>query len=239
MKELRSRAGDDASERPCQLAALSGRRAAQGGPRRRPGGPERAGLKRSGEAPSAGRAAAPSQVPGAVLGRGRSAARVTGASAQRAKPAELVGQSKARPCERAGLGRFQARARAVVAILSLLVGPADAADNFVKPGDTGSINWEFRNDAQSGGPMTGVILSVTAPAQFVKQGTSQLGPVDIPAGQSYTFRVDYSIAADALDGSFQVGLHLAQTTKYATNKTQDTSVIFAGLSLPFLLDRLS
>lgn len=84
----------------------SGRRAARDGPRGELGGPERADAKGSGEAPSAGRAAAPS-MPASDARRGRSAARVgqghgEGVSAQRAKPAELKGSREARPCERAG-----------------------------------------------------------------------------------------------------------------------------------------
>lgn len=119
-EELHSRSGRGGSGWPCQLAALSGRRAAQDGWVETLGGPERAEVKGSGETLSAGRAAAPGSRVGAEW-RGRSADRVARALAERAKPAELVGPVEARPCERAGStvsghgeGRFSAAVEAVV-----------------------------------------------------------------------------------------------------------------------------
>ena len=118
--ELHSRSGRAVFIRPCRLAALSGRSAAQDGRVGTLGGPERAEVKGSGETLSAGRAAAPGSRVGAEW-RGRSADRVARASAQRAKPAALVGPVEARPCERAGStvsghgeGRFSAAVEAVV-----------------------------------------------------------------------------------------------------------------------------
>ena len=94
-EELHSRPSNERPGRPCQLAALSGRRAAQDGHGRVLGGPERAGVKGLGDTPSAGRAAAPGQFQVETLGRGRSADRVAYVLAERAKPGGSCGHGEA------------------------------------------------------------------------------------------------------------------------------------------------
>jgi hypothetical protein len=191
--------------RNLKFEALSGRRAAQDGPRRRPGGLDRAATQLLCEVPSAGQVAAPGRLPGEGLGRGHSAARVARASAERAKPAELVGQVEARPCERAGLGLFQAMARAVL-VLGLLVGPVNAADIVVGPGAQGTIEIPIENDEGSIQPLTNVRAQITAPSSFIVLSSSTLSSV--LAGQTQNIVISYQIAGTATetDNPITVGL---------------------------------
>lgn len=131
-------------------------------------------------------------------------------------------------------------ARIVAGVLLTWLPSTICAANFVKPGDSGSISWEVKNNAQSGGPMTNVSVTVTAPAHFVQQQSSQLGPVaSIPPGGSHIFQLDYAISQNATDGeTLDVNLHSTQDTRYATNRTAATSVLFTPFGLRFSLDRL-
>jgi len=241
-EELHSRSGRAGFIRPCRDEALSGRRAAQDGCGRVLGGPERAGAKRSGEALSAGRAAAPGQLQVETLGRGRSDDRVAHVLAERAKSAELVGPVEARPCERAG-APFQAMAGAVVLAVAavLLAGPA-VAQNFVKPGDTNSIEIPVENFAGSMVPLKGVRVDVEAPAHFIIKATSIKGPVNILPGaaEEKIFKIDFEIAANAPEGAFEVSLkvRMDSTGTEPAPTTLDTLVLFTSNPVPFSLDRL-
>jgi len=238
-EELHSRSGRVGFTRPCRLAALSGRRAAQDGCGRALGGPERAGMEGLGEVLSAGRAAAPGQLQVEILGRGRSADRVAYVLAERAKPGGSRGHGEAARAS-ARARRFQAMARAVfsvVAAVGLFVGPA-AAENFLKPGDTGQLQFQVQHLTESGGDIEDLTVTVNAPAHFVVKGTSILGPLNAAAGETKTFAVDYEIAADAPEGAFTVGLHGVSSSEDMDPETVATEVLFTTKPVPFSLDRL-
>lgn len=242
MKELRSRPTNERPGRPCQFAALSERRAARVGPRRRPSGPERAGAKGSGETLSAGRAAAPSTRVNAD-GRVRSAARVAhgGTSAQRAKPSELVGRHEARACERAGAS-FQAMARAVlltVAAALLFVGASASAAQFAGP--SGNIVIQVTNDSESAIPLQNVIVNFSAGPSFLHVPASQ-GPVaTIAVGAVATFTFPYTIDSGALDGVYSATFTVVpQGTpdSESPDGSFDTVVSFATLSPSAIVERV-
>lgn len=241
-EELHSRSGRVGFKRPCQLAALSGRRAAQDGEHRVPGGPERAGAKGLGEALSAGRAAAPDQFPRETLGRGRSADRVAHVLAERAKPGGSCGHGEAARAS-ARARPFQAMARAVV-VLGLLVGPAAAADNFVKPGDTGTIELPLKNDSAnvSAGQIENVSVSVTVPSQYqshftVTGITLKNDPSSLPTSFDFdvakTFVIAYTIGPDIPEGSFEAVLTVNTPDQFVgfTPAGRDTSVRSASFSV--------
>ena len=248
-EELHSRTGNDAPGRPCPREALSGRRAAQDGLRHWPGGPERAGMEGLGEALSAGRVAAPDQLPGEGPGRGHSAARVTRASAQRAKPGGSCGHGEAARAS-ARARPFQAMARAVfsaVAAVGLFVGSAAAADTFVKPGDTGTIELPLKNDAAgvSAGKIENVSVSVTVPAQYQSHFTvtgitlkndPSSPPTSFDFDEAKTFVIAYTIGPDAPDGSFDAVLTVntpGQAVKF-NPAGRDTIVSLPTKPLPVL-----
>ena len=208
-EELHSRTGNGAPGRPCQLAALSGRRAAQDGQGRVLGGPARAGVGRSGEALSAGRAAAPDQFPRELLGRGRSADRVAHALAERAKPGGECGHGEAARAS-ARARPFQAMARAVfsvVAAVGLLIGPARAADIVVGPGAQGTIEIPIENNDGSILPLTNVRVQITAPSAFVVSSSSTLSSV-LP-GETQNIIVSYQIAGTATEADNPITVGLA------------------------------
>ena len=141
--------------------------------------------------------------------------------------------------ERLDKGLHAGRGAALVALIaasSCLLAASAAAANFVKPGDSGSLTWTVQNDAQSGGPMTNVTVSVlSAPTHFIVQQTSQLGPVaSIAPGGSQTFQLDYTISPDATDGeTLSIDVHMSQDTPYVLNRTADTQANFPIGPWPF------
>ena len=239
-EELHSRSGRVGFNCPCQLAALSGRRAAQDGCGRALGGPERAGMEGLGEALSAGRAAAPDQFPRETLGRGRSADRVAHVLAERAKPGGSCGHGEAARAS-ARARRYQAMARAVfsaVAAVGLFVSLA-SAENFVKPGDTGTIELPLKNDVAnvSAGKIENVTVSVAVPAQFQDHFTvtgitlknnANTPPTSFELDEAKTFVIAYTIGANIPEGSFEAVLTV-NTPDQAVGFTpagRDTSVRF-------------
>ena len=98
---------------------------------------------------------------------------------------------------------------------------------FLRPGDNGSILFEVDNDAQSGGPMTNVVVNVSAPSSVIQQSSSKLGPVaSIAPGQSFTFQLDYAIDPNAVDGNFSVTLQATQDTQYVTPRVLTSTTNF-------------
>ncbi len=73
--------------------------------------------------------------------------------------------------------------------------------------------------------MTNVSVTVTAPAHFVQNQSSQLGPVSIARGESHTFQLDYTISQDASEGEFTATLRTNQDTEFVTNRNVETSVL--------------
>lgn len=254
-EELHSRPSKERPGRPCQLAALSGRRAAQDGQGRVLGGPERAGMEGRGEALSAGRAAAPGQLPRETLGRGRSADRVAHELAERAKPGGLCGHGEAARAS-ARARPFQAMARVVflaVAAVGLLVSSAFAQTKAVKPNDEGTIEFPLENDSTSGQDAVGVNLTLRVDppsmanriefgAVSVKEDSNATLPITIAVGQTRTLVVSYTILdpEGSSDGSFTVFLDASIPDQVVSPDpaTWDTSVLFKPFGLRFSLDRL-
>ena len=245
-EELHSRPSNERPGRPCQLAALSGRRAAQDGHGRVLGGPERAGVKGLGDTPSAGRAAAPGQFQVETLGRGRSADRVAYVLAERAKPGGSCGHGEAARAS-ARARPFQAMARAVfgaVAAAFLFVGPALAQTKAVKPNDEGTIEFPLENDSTSGTAAVGVQLTLRVEppsmadriqfgATTVKEDSNATLPITIAVGQTRTLVVHYTIPDGVDDGSFQVFLDASIPDQVVSPDpaTWDTSVRSASFSV--------
>lgn len=247
-EELHSRTGNGAPGRPCQLAALSGRRAAQDGCDRALGGPERAGMEGLGEVLSAGRAAAPDQFPRELLGRGRSADRVAHVLAERAKPGGSCGHGEAARAS-ARARPFQAMARAVVvavAVAFLFVAPAKAANPIaVGANAEGTIEFPLENNSDSGDVATDVQIAprvepsgMADRIQFtsikVKEDASATFPISIAKGQTRTVVVSYTITSAAQDGdSFQVFLDadLPGQVIDPDPATWDTSVLLVSFSV--------
>lgn len=87
-----------------------------------------------------------------------------------------------------------------------------AAQTFVRPGDTGSIDFPIESDVESAVLAEGVEVTVEAPAHFTVKGTSIKGPLTIAPGETKTFTIDFEIAADAPDGSFDAVLKVSMVT---------------------------
>lgn len=86
------------------------------------------------------------------------------------------------------------------------------AQTFVKPGDTGAINFPIENDIESVALAEGAEITVDAPSYFTVKNTSILGPSSKDPGQTKTFVVNYEIGQDAPDGSFSANLNFKATT---------------------------
>ena len=132
-------------------------------------------------------------------------------------------------------------------------GSAASADEFIKPGDSVTLELPIENGDTGGAKATGVTLTPTfedvSPAGLasylsVDQPGSILGPFDIEVGANNlkTFKAKVVLAAGAPDGSFKVKMRL---TEASTNRvlmpdpeTLDTVVIFTSNPVPFSLDRL-
>ena len=243
-EELHSRPSNERPGRPCQLAALSGRRAAQDGHGRVLGGPERAGVKGLGDTPSAGRAAAPGQFQVETLGRGRSADRVAYVLAERAKPGGSCGHGEAARAS-ARARPFQAMARAVfsvVTVVGLLVGSAAAADNFVKPGDRDSITIPIENLEGSFAPLTNVRVQITAPSSFIIESSSTL--TSVAPGETQNIVINYQIAGTATeaDNPITVGLAVRMdgSSEIEPNPSvNDAEVLFTTKAVPSSVDGLA
>ena len=100
------------------------------------------------------------------------------------------------------------RTAAIVFCLPLI----GVAQTFVKPGDTGSIEFPIGNDSESVALAEGAEITVDAPAYFIVKNTYILGPVSEDPGQTKTFIVTYEIGQDAPDGSFSANLKFKATT---------------------------
>jgi len=233
---LHSRSSNERPGRPCQLAALSGRRAAQDGCGRVLGGPERAGMEDLGEVLSAGRAAAPGQFPRETLGRGRSADRVAHALAERAKPGGPCGHGEAARAS-ARARRFQAMARAVffaIAAVGLFVGPASAVDPIpVKPGDIVTLPTPIKNaddqDNPGGDTISSMKLIVTGDPACVTNAVASADQSLAP-GEEKTFTPSF-VVGPAEDGQIcTVVLHMvspdAGIDPDPDDAASDTSVLF-------------
>lgn len=132
---------------------------------------------------------------------------------------------------------------ATIALALLGLGGAARADEFLKPGDSMTLELPIENEDPRGGLARNILLTPTFEevnppelAQFLsfEQARSFLGPVDIEVGEqnSTTFKVKVVVAANAdKDGTFKVRLRFSEGS---TNKllmpepeTLDTSVSFA------------
>ena len=80
------------------------------------------------------------------------------------------------------------------------------AQPFVAPGDTGSIEYPLENSSASNADLEDAMLDVDHPTHFVVKSASIRGPHSIPPAQTYSFVVEYEIAANAPEGSFDVTL---------------------------------
>ena len=100
------------------------------------------------------------------------------------------------------------RTAAIVFCLPIL----GVAQTFVKPGDTGTIEFPIGNDSESVALAEGAEITVDAPSYFIVKNTSVLGPVSEDPAQTKTFIVNYEIGQDAPDGSFSTKLNFSATT---------------------------
>ena len=111
------------------------------------------------------------------------------------------------------LKKFGLGAWAWLALTGIIAPSLAAQTTLVKPGDEGSIELVVENDPASDfSALEDVKVSVVGPAYFVVQDTSRRGPVTIQPGLSETLIVNYRIAADAPDGTFDITLDVTQAT---------------------------
>jgi hypothetical protein len=195
-----------------------------------PGGPERAEVKGSRGALSAGRAAAPGSRVGAEW-RGRSADRVAHVLAERAKPGGSYGHGEAARAS-ARARQHQAMARAVfsaVAAVGLLVGSA-AASAVQIAGPSGNIVIQVTNDSESAVPLENVTVNFTAGPSFLHVPESQ-GPVaTIAVGAVANFTFPYTIDSNATDGVYTATFTVVPagtSNSESPDGSFDTSVSFA------------
>lgn len=95
------------------------------------------------------------------------------------------------------------------------------AQTFVAPGDTGSIEYPLNNSSISDAALEDAELQYAAPAHFIVKSASIRGPHSIPPAETYSFVVEYEIAAGAPEGSFNV------TLKPRSPSTSDETVTVA------------
>jgi hypothetical protein len=121
------------------------------------------------------------------------------------------------------------RTAAIVFCLPLV----GTAQIFVRPGDTGAIEFPIYSDATSVEPAEGVTILTEAPSLFIVKNTSILGPSFIQPAGTKNFIVDYEISPDATEGPFEVVLNVNMDSLnvYPDTDTLTTSVDFPG-SLP-------
>src|SRR5258708_15679204 len=84
-------------------------------------------------------------------------------------------------------------------------------DLFVRPGDSGTVDWSVQNDPQSVDDAQAVKVVVDAPNFFQVQGNSDLGPATINRGASKTFHINYQVSPGFQSGSISVSFALSLT----------------------------
>lgn len=100
-----------------------------------------------------------------------------------------------------------------ISLLTVIPISSSLGTTFVKPGDTGRIEFPIENDIASDfSSLEDVQISINAPSHFIVKGTSLLGPNSIQPAQTQTFVVDYEISSTAPEGSFDVTLNVGMTT---------------------------
>ena len=112
---------------------------------------------------------------------------------------------------------------AVIVFCLPLVG---LAQTFVKPGDTGAIEFPIYSEATSFEAAEGVKILTNAPSFFIVKNTSILGPSSIQPAGTKNFVVDYEIGSDAQEGPFTVDLNVNMDS---LNVHPDTATLTASV----------
>ena len=100
------------------------------------------------------------------------------------------------------------------------------AQTFVKPGDTGTIEFPIYSDATSFEAAEGVQILANAPSFFIVKNTSILGPSSIQPAGTKNFVVAYEIGSDAQEGPFTVDLNVNMDS---LNVYPDTATLTASV----------
>lgn len=78
------------------------------------------------------------------------------------------------------------------------------AETFVAPGDVGTIEYPLQNSSISDAVLQDATLEYQAPAHFIVKTASIRGPHSIPPAETFSFIVEYEIAAGAPEGPLEI-----------------------------------